>query len=546
MNRKLTFLSAFISLSFALGLSVGSQTLFAANEPSNVFSENSLSYEVTLLRSPFPMLRVDMRCISESGKEYSKFYLKSGWSSVTGLENEVHGLQAFDTKGKKIIIRSGGRAGEKLEKDTWAIGKTNAAGEEIKLSYYLVPTRPGVSWKTRKRLVVTSTFAHFTGSVAFLRPKHYERKKNCTLNFKWIGFKEAGWKVASSFSQDQTGFSIERSLDEFCMTSFMAGSLSIVKKSSKDLDISCAIAGTRWNFNENDLAKSAFQIVKTTRAFFKDEGKKNLFIGVIPIASTDPIPKGMAGLGLTDSILLFLNPDESLQWQPDKGKNVLHVIAHEYLHQWLGGTMKPRRPTGYLIWFLEGFSDYYAQRILLSAKEIDEEGFIQAYNVTIEDYLTSAVRELSNHNIVLNYNRRADVRRLPYLRGSLLATLLDNEIREQSNGGKRLDDMIFDMLRFSQRDGNLKWSNEDIFAAIEKFTSKEFVKQMRRYIINGDLIPLPPSQLEPGMNFDVHREYSAELARTLRIKTAKQGGHNRGKDVKRKPGAFIPKLYLRQ
>ena len=506
---------------------------------------NTISYTVTLLRSPFPMLKVAVKCPAQKGSNYSRFYLSSGWSTVDELENEVHALRAFSHDGQELVVWRGARAGEKLEKDSWTVGKTKKESEEISLNYYLVPTRPAITWQTRKRIVVGSTFAHFTGGVALLRPKHFAETMSHKVSFKWQGFQEAGWKVASTFSNKQEGFTVKRTLDEFAMATFMAGTLRVTEKTFRQGKVCCVLPGTRWNFGVEDFASSALSIVKTTKHFMKEKAKSSLFIGVIPIATKSPIPQGMAGLGLTESMLIFLQPDESLLWHPANDQRVMQVVAHEYLHQWFGGTIKPQRPTGYLIWFLEGFTDYYSLRMLLKASVIDKEGYVAAFNVLMEEYSKSPVRELSNHNIVLNYNRRFDVKRLPYLRGALLAAILDCKIRELTNGQKRLDHMIYEMLQVSRKDTSMKWSTEDIFAAVRKFTNKEFEKQFRRYVVHGDLLPLPPRALEPGMSFEVDRKYSPELARLLRIKTARHGGHRRGKDKKHRPEAFIPRLFLK-
>ncbi len=509
-----------------------------------LFSAN-ITYTISNVTKPFPMVKIEMNCPACEIGDYSEFVLKSNFSALRDLEKEVHGLEAFGKNGRKLLVLRGGHRGARTKKDSWSIGKTQK-GERLLVSYYLVPTRPNISWPTRKRLVLTKSLLHFLGNSVLLRPIHLDGSCLHSITVKWQGFKESGWQVASSFSSAQDKFTVKRKLDDFLLSSFMAGPLRIVEESVDGHTVCCAIPGTRWKFKDEDLLYCALNILQSARTFFKEKDRQRLFIGLIPIPTKKPMPSGSAGLGLTSSILLYLNPGESLQWLPAKGKELKHVIAHEIMHKWFGGTIKAQSPTGYVIWFLEGFADFYARRLLRNCGEITDKQFIAAINQVMDEYLHSPVRELNNHNLLRNYNRRSDVRRLPYLRGALIAAHLDDEIRSFWKGKKTLDTFMFHLLATSRKHLQRRFSNEDLFKTIGEFTNKEVVKRMRRYIVNGDLLPLPPKNMEGELKYEIEHVYSPPLARLLRIKTAEEGGHGKGKDPRKRLEAFVPLLHLRQ
>jgi predicted metalloprotease with PDZ domain len=75
-----------------------------------------------------------------------------------------------------------------------------------------------------------------------------------------------------------------------------------------------------------------------------------------------------------------------------------------------------------LYWFTEGFTDYYTSLLLLRAGLISPQDYLIGHNELIKAYLTSAARALPAKQVTLERLTSYEVERVPYQRGSLLAS----------------------------------------------------------------------------------------------------------------------------
>lgn len=63
---------------------------------------------------------------------------------------------------------------------------------------------------------------------------------------------------------------------------------------------------------------------------------------------------------------------------------VMHVISHELFHAWLGTKIGVRRSDRDLIWFMEGLTDYYADRFLQSKNLLMPDEVLELRKILIE------------------------------------------------------------------------------------------------------------------------------------------------------------------
>jgi len=507
-----------------------------AASPESQSRPPDVSYELALVRSPFPMLHVTVHCRpAASGR--TEFAVDSGWSSVTDCENEIHGVGATDGMGKPLTVLTALRGAR------WTTASAPAdASSTLAFAYYVVPTSPRLDWNSRKRPIVTASLLTCTGNVTLAVPAHLPSDRPLRIAVTWRGFAEAGWHVASSFSDDQRGFVVERPIAEFVLSSFIAGGdVRTVAAEHEGHRVAVTLAGSQWGFQDEALAELTARLAAAGSTFFGAAPLPRFHVGVVPVPEAKLDPTATAGVGLTDSMLLYLRPDEVLDWQPKRGRILAHVVMHEMLHRWLGGTLRPRQPTGYLIWFLEGFTDFLTRRLLLRSGVLTAEQFVDAWNDVMADYLHSPVRELPNKQVLANYHLRDDVRRLPYLRGSLVAAFVDDEIRGASGGATSLDDMLRAMVDEGRKDPAKVFGVDDVLRAVATVTSDEYAEDVRRWVVAGELLPLPPPSLEPDQTLDVRHVPDGELSRQARIATARRGG---GRTADR--SRLVPQFVLRK
>lgn len=154
-----------------------------------------------------------------------------------------------------------------------------------------------------------------------------------------------------------------------------------------------------------------------------------------------------SGVRFIDSYLVILSNVNEYQ-------NVIHTISHELMHQLFAnsnalGIQKDLFPAKYkngMIWFQEGFTDYYADLLNMRYGIIGEAEYVTMLNKRIADYfkfyrpiqllLTDSEFSKMLHNFDISFPR------VHYLVGSFIALDLDNIFSLRSNRKYNLDTFL--------------------------------------------------------------------------------------------------------
>jgi len=171
------------------------------------------------------------------------------------------------------------------------------------------------------------------------------------------------------------------------------------------------------------------------RKFFKTESEKpyRVFLRYNPIN-----PGG--GVGLHNSFVATFD-------EKTKAENLELLLAHEMLH-----TFAPRldyegaNRLGSTQWFDEGLAIFYQRLLPLRAGLIDTEEFLEDLNGTAARYYTNALNDTPNDQIAPHFWEDTRIRVLPYDRGSMYFAVVNDKIREASNGKRSLDDIMLALL----------------------------------------------------------------------------------------------------
>lgn len=144
----------------------------------------------------------------------------------------------------------------------------------------------------------------------------------------------------------------------------------------------------------------------------------------------NPYPGG-GGSALMNSFLVSF-PDTQ-----EDATDLRETIAHETVHNWIGGISGPPGSTS---WFSEGMTVYYTREILFRSGLFTVDEFLDSVNDTAASYYTNPFIDLHNDRVAQGFWEDAQIRRLPYVRGSLYFAAVDAAIREKTGGGRTLDD----------------------------------------------------------------------------------------------------------
>ncbi|HRH42263.1 MAG TPA: hypothetical protein PKY82_11610, partial [Pyrinomonadaceae bacterium] len=362
---------------------------------------------------------------------------------------------------------------------------THSPNEKITLEYELVqdwegnPNSGGASQNAGGgyRPIIKSDYFHVLGNGAWILPDLKEDAK-LTVSIVWSNFPKE-WKWANSFGANQTKQTFQTDSGSFLSSVFVGGDFRVNQKLVNGKPIVVALRG-KWNFTDDEFTNLVQKVIEVERKFWNDFNHPYYLVTAIPLEGKNSYSFG--GTGLTDSFATFMTTNAKLD-------NISSLLSHEYFHNWntiaFGGM---KEPEALLYWFSEGFTDYYAYRLLFRAGLIDAERYLAQYNEFLTDYYLSDVRNEGNQRVLADFFKDYGVGKLPYRRGFLLATKWNQIIMQQSNGKKSLDDVMKDIFRDAKKGKIKQISKEYLLNLFAKYANYNFATDIEKYVENGETI----------------------------------------------------------
>lgn len=295
---------------------------------------------------------------------------------------------------------------------------------------------------------------------------------------------------------------------------FLVGNVALRSQAVQGSLLTVAICDG-FEFNVDEFAELVARIIAAERRFVRDDAFPPYVVTAVPIGP--PAKAGtlsMSGTGLHHSFATFLAPGAQ------RGDNLEHLLAHELFHHWNGRIIEREAPEEHLYWFSEGFTEYYALRILLESGIWDAATFCKWLNEQLAGYARNPARNATNGDIEQGFwSQRQTVGEAPYQRGVLLG--LRWHARARQHGVSDGVDDLFRVLLHHAR-GGTKISNERIRAAGVERLGDWFGDEFERYVMRAETIDVPADALgaafrgevqtlhcfEPG--FDTQRSIEAQ------------------------------------
>jgi predicted metalloprotease with PDZ domain len=464
------------------------------------------------------------------------------WAGLEQAEREVHGLRVTDDSGQPLAVERAHGGGHAEHGAAWTVH--HPPGAVLHVHYAIVSTQDEVGDDSSSyyRPLLQPTFFHTIGNTSLLYAPTDSRDgaadPTLHIDFHWRGFAEAGWKVASSFSVEQD-FQATETSEHFRHAVFIAGELHLVRRDigPTKSPLWLAVAGSDWGFSDDALADTAAKIVQAQRAFFDDYRWPYFLISVIPVGRFQPGSYSRGGTGLTQSFGLFLTPKSDLGAEND-GAGIRWLLSHELFHLWNGNRYELTDPEPLGYWFSEGFTDFYARRLLFRSGLAGIGPFVQNLDDKILHYTLSPVRKEPATRIAADFWKDRAIEKLPYLRGDVVALVVDAEIRKVSHGEKGLDDLMKELLAV-RKDPTPKATPETFLALIERYTSPAFVARIRKVVVDGAPLDVDPKLLEPCLHARIDQVGPYDIGFDLHV------AHTRHEVAGVVPGSVAYKAGLR-
>jgi predicted metalloprotease with PDZ domain/thioredoxin-related protein len=350
---------------------------------------------------------------------------------------------------------------EEVEKNQWLMKFNTDSMKTVTIEYEAdINVISDNSYQPEYVSYMDDEYGVFDGRALFLIPQdfHMVSEVNVNLNVP------LGWEVLTPWQKgDNLSFTAE-SVEEVVDSVFCMGQFQFAKRDLREHEVFAILCGGEGNGSR--LERRADEMVEIFEDYITRFGDFPFrrYLAVF----TEKTPDGRYITGSSAHVVGFSGPlavDHS-------------YIAHEIFHVWNGGIID--QETYYEGWFKEGFTQYYGyltpyrlgfysrDRFLRFLKR-DYEDYLSRYGTRDDMALTNVKEELARQE----GHRQLDSARLwnMYYKGALVASLMDKEIRDRTEGMKSLDDLMHHIF---QRFRSEKYSSDDILVSLNKVTGSDF------------------------------------------------------------------------
>lgn len=183
-----------------------------------------------------------------------------------------------------------------------------------------------------------------------------------------------------------------------------------------------------------------------------------------------------------------------------------HTMLHEIFHLWNGTAIIPSAQEE---WFKEGFTDYMTVKYLYSLKIFDENTFFKAMENTHRKYVLARMMEGMMNRPAVSVrdagNEKAKNRLLVYGGGSLIALMLDVELRERSGGARGVED-LFRTLYAEFGAADKRYSYDDIIRISGALAGSDMRWFFDAYVSGAGTFDLRPYYTRLGLQLDTFVE----------------------------------------
>jgi predicted metalloprotease with PDZ domain len=339
---------------------------------------------------------------------------------------------------------------------------------------------PGFGFHKGNPMVFADWF-FFHGEGVFAEP---EGREDAPAGFAWGRF-PPGWKVASDLDHLQRGLRTGTVVDIMESTAIGAPDLAVVEHAIGAAPLRVAVRG-RWPFTPEEFAGAVAAIVRAEDAFWGDRARP--FVVALAPLGGEGGGYSFSGTARGDAFSVASTSNFTLA-------AATHFLAHEYMHTWIAGQLGGLRPENEALgyWFSEGWTDFYAARVLLRAGVWTPADFVAELNEAILRNASSPARGVVGVEMVERFWTDPAVNKLPYDRGRLLALLLDYRVRRASAGDKNMDDVLRQMRAATEQHGDAVpvSAPERFVASMRDVFGVDVAEDLARHIDRAEPVVLP-------------------------------------------------------
>ncbi|HSN20802.1 MAG TPA: hypothetical protein VLS49_09000 [Usitatibacter sp.] len=391
-------------------LLLGALLLAASIRAHGAPHECAIEYRFTARWDEQPR-RFQVDVLFDAGKRTSTgLRIADQWGPVRDFGRAIRGVRPI---APSAVVSEGPDRGK-----AWTVD--HPAGGRVHVRYELLNDVANVDADTPLshldfyRTMLGAAWFQFYGHGALLIPEEIDTEKPLSVCITFPGL-PTQWAFASSHGEGRRGATIEirarTSLHKLESSLFVGGDFRMYRRPVDGGKLVVALRG-RWPFDDAKFVDTTAALVRVHREFWSDRIPYYL-ISLIP----NRVRRGeTGGTGLYHAFAMHAGHDFTVP-----GPAFDHLIGHEDVHTWIPhrlGTTGDDEARQY--WFSEGFTDYLAHRLLVTAGVWTLGDYAKYVDARILLYEHSPVRNATNAALARDFWKSPLAERMPYVRGELL------------------------------------------------------------------------------------------------------------------------------
>lgn len=351
----------------------------------------------------------------------------------------------------------------------WSLAVSKAQPISVSYTVHLGNLRKLPKWAHLQYCLFDGQAAYFVTSCIFVAPDSIESTDlaNTTI------VPAPGLELAAPCRYDGDQKSYSSTVAGLVNNSFVIGKFSQVRYRHGDFSISVALLG-KWAEQQTLLKRAIRSFVAQDLRLFPDTPAGRY---LMTLASGDE--DGQSFISSNSISTRFdINGDDTEVWA--------NTIAHELFHHWNGWSIRTDDPR--VAFFVEGFTEYFANRQILAASLIDRDRYWQVAARHLGSYSYFRYSPLFDVSIAEAGRNKSKNRSGVYDGGWTVALCLDLALRADSENKKSLDDL---MTLLWQRYGTSgePLTYDELIKAIGDVAGHDMVPFFTDYVTGEDELP---------------------------------------------------------
>jgi predicted metalloprotease with PDZ domain len=353
----------------------------------------------------------------------------------------------------------------------------------------------------RYRPIITQDYFHLLGMRLFMLPKALFKDDNSKATLKVVMEELPGEGIFHSSFGPEKQQTITGTREQLYASFFVGGDFRRYAFDYKGKQVYFVSRGDWKMFTDEDVFKVLQETIAFQYDFWKDTIESRYSVSLIPTFEewTETSKSfSIGGSGLTDSFISFASNNEGTQLKP-----LVWLYNHELFHKWVGLVIKNESEEKQY-WFSEGFTDYYAYKLMLKNDKMTLEDMVTTLNKEVlQPHYSSEVREVPNEEITFEkFWGDVNYHKLPYRRGLLYALLTDFQIKERSGYTQSLDRLMFDLLKMAREDEDMRFNEEVFKGVLLNYLDESALADFEEHILRGRPLTFGP-ELPEGLTVKV-------------------------------------------